>query len=216
MDYSSWETTLFEELHPSARITFGDIKLASHLIVVTWGDHTITVPASEFYENGSVNPLYDIKHWAYESLPVIDLELSKSYVTYNTVNASYEAHTLRSMGTKVLTRNVNPQDYPNYGKIEQVTPFISTEMNGTLICMSSKDKRIPSTLAISDNKVFRTLVEQHMDYSDDLCILIPEQSSHVFAGYRTAVERLQENFQQGTTLNITSGEWFKNITKDEG
>lgn len=207
---------LFEELHPSAKITYGEIRLASGLIVTSWGDYTTHLPVSEFYDDESINPLYDIKTWAYNSLPVIPAEAGNTYVAYNPVNASYEAHTLRSMGTKYVTRKVAPADYLNYGNYDTLAPFLYTEMSGTVMCMTTNDRRLPAELAISEKKVFMKLIEEHMDYSDDLCILIPEESSHVFAGHSTAIERLQENFQQGTTLNITSGKWFNDITKDEG
>lgn len=215
-DYNSWESNLFEELHPSAKITHGDIKLVPPLLVVSWGDYTTSIPAAEFYEHESINPLYDIKKWSYESLPFIEAENPNTYIVYNTVKASYEAHTLRSMGTKRVTSNVSPEDYQNYGNYGAIAPFISTEMNGTVVCFSSNDNRIPASLAISEPEVFKTLIEEHMDYTDDLRILVPEQSSHVFVGCSTAIDRLQENFARGTTLNTTTQKWFKNITKNKG
>lgn len=214
MDYNSWESTLFEELHPFAKLTHGDIKMKANLLVVSWGDYTTSVPAIEFYDDESLNPLYEIKKWAYDSLPFIEAEQSTTYVIYNPINTSYEAHSLRSMGTKHITRNVSPSDYLNHGNYSEISALISTEMNGTVVCMSTNDKRIPAEISITEKDVFAKLIEEHMDYSDNLYILIPEKSSHVFAGHRTAIERLQENFQQGTTLNITSKQWFDNITKD--
>ncbi|MBC9707538.1 MAG: hypothetical protein H9W81_21970 [Enterococcus sp.] len=216
MDYNEWEASLFEELYPSAQLLHGEIKLSAEDLMITWGDYAKNVPIHEFYESESNNPLHDIRKWAYTSLPVINTEFDKTFVAYNSLNGSYEAYTLRPMGTYILTRNVNPHDYPNYGNYDKVEPLVSTEMEGTLICLSSKDTRLPSALAISEKNVFVSLVEKHMDYSEELCILAPEKSSHVFAGYSTAIERLQENFQTGTTLRMPSGEWFENITNDKG
>lgn len=215
MEYSTWKSRAFEELYPSAVIDHGEIKLTGNddLLVISWGEHKVEVSLSEFYCEESENPLYDIKKWAYETLPAIDAEHDNTYVVYNPVRASYDAYTLRSMGTYHVARDVDPKAYRAYGDIAKALGIVATEMNGTVICFEMKDKRIPASFAVSHPLVFKTLVEQYMDYSDSLTLLLPDTNvTHIFAGHKTAINRLHENFPQGTTLNIPAGEWFTHLT----
>lgn len=216
MDYNAWRSALFEDTYPKAPLSHGEITYGRNTpdcLSVTWGEHNFQLDLTLFYQGETVSPLADIKKWIYSHMPVIPAEYKKAIPAYNPVSHSYDLYVPRPMGHVYPLRNINPEDFPAFGDITLARKNLTVEMDGTVLCMYTKDKKIPSSFAVSHKDVFVELVNDHIDYDDNIVILLPDSinTNHIFAGHADSIQRLAENFYEETTVMVNAGEWFNKL-----
>lgn len=217
MDYETWKSKLFEDAYPTAKLSHGDIhyhpKSPDHM-QVSWGGKELTLSLWDFYQSESESPLMEIKRWAYSQLPVIAEELSDSYVAYNPFSGAYDSYTIRPFGCVIPMRDVNPVKFPTYGELDLLKKIVNVKMDGTVICLSTKEPKIPSVTAVSHKENFSSLINDFVDYDEKLSILLPDSinTNHVFVGHRNSILRLAENFTEGTTVFAHAGDWFNKLS----
>lgn len=216
MDYSEWRSVLFDDTYPKAPLSHGEISYNARspdCLKVKWGKYEFDLELTDFYQGETVSPLADIKKWVYSHMPVIQEEYKNVLPVYNTASDEYDAHVLRPMGHVFPLRNVDPVVFPAFGDIAIARKHLTVEMDGTVLCMYSKEKKIPSTFAVSHKEVFIELVNEYIDYDDSLTILLPDSIStnHIFAGHPDSIQRLAENFHEETTIMMDAGNWFNKI-----
>lgn len=218
MDYEEWRVALFEDTFPKASLSHGEIVYHAagndrDYLEIFWGNRRINLDLNDFYNGETISPLMEIKNWAYANLPFIQDELDETYVAYNCFSKGYDAYTTRPLGHVVVSRNVNPLEYSNYGNAEIIRRKIISEMDGTVLCLYTKERKIPSALSISHKESFIEIVSEFVDYDDNLTILLPDSitANHVFTGHRDSIMRLAETFTEGSTTVMRAGEWFEQI-----
>lgn len=216
MDYSEWRSALFDDTYPKAPLSHGEIVYGGKTpdcLKVKWGTHEFQLDLMDFYQGETQSPLADIKKWVYSHMPAIPEEYKTALPAYNTASQSFDAFIPRPMGHVFPIRNINPEKFPAYGDINVARKQLTLDMDGTVLCMYTKDKKVPSSFAVSHKDVFISLVNDYIDYDDNLVILLPDSinTNHIFAGHGAAIQRLAENFYEETTVMIEAGKWFNKL-----
>jgi hypothetical protein len=216
MDYSEWLSALFEETYPKALLSHGEIfygKQQPEQINVRWGSHRFTLDLADFYSGEATSPLVEMKQWIYSHMPYISEENDHALAVFNTASRSYDALVLRPMGNLFPLRNVVPEGFVNFGNTDIARKHLNFEMDGTVLCIHPKEKKLPASFAVSHKEVFTALVNDYIDYDDNLFILLPDSinTNHLFVGHADSIQRLAENFDEACTEIITAGEWFDKL-----
>lgn len=216
MDYNEWRSALFDDTYPKSPLSHGEIFYGGKNpdgLRVKWGTHEFQLDLMDFYQGETKSPLADIKKWIYSHMPALPEEYKTAVPVYNHISEEFDAFIPRPMGYVFPLRNVKPEHFPLFGDINAARRNLKVEMDGTVLCMYTKDKKIPSSFAVSHKEVFTQLVNDYIDYDDNLLVLLPDSinTNHIFAGHSASIQRLADNFYEETTLMITAGEWFNKL-----
>lgn len=213
MEYDEWRDNLFEEIYPQYSLSNGSIKWEDGVedrALITWNNKIFSVALEELYHEDDEEPIDKLVQWVYKSVDVIPLtEKENTYLSYDYFTDSYSAYVLRPENSLYIQRNVQPDTWKSINPHPDLTKVIDCEVSGSLLMISSKDSRVPATIALAYPEISIPLLHEKMDCHDDFQILIPSDSNSVymFVGHRNSINRLAMDFPDNTAHKFTIHEW---------
>lgn len=213
MEYDEWRDCLFEEIYPQYSLTNGHIKWdddTSERIIITWNNKQFIVSLEDLYQEHDNDPLDTLVHWVYKSLEVVPLaEKDNIYLSYDFFLNSYSLYVLRPRNSLYVQHNVDPELWKKINPNPDLKKIIDCELSGSLLMVSSKDERLPSTVALAYPELSLPLLHETMDCGDDFHILVPSDSNnmHMFIGHSNSINRLAIDFMDNSAHKFTIHEW---------
>jgi hypothetical protein len=211
MEYSEWVMELFEEFYPNYDLPFGSIiwnKKDAHLDI-TWGTNALKLDLREFYRvhsNGS--PVESVLKWIYNNVEAVDEELKEAFYSYDYDLDTYSAYVLRPMDTCYTIHRTEPEwiREQDQSRLENI---VQVDVNGSIINFSSKNNKIPASTILAYNKYTLGIIENYMDYSPDISVIVPDTNplNNLFVGHADSIHRLGSDYPTDKISIFTLGQW---------
>lgn len=212
MEYNEWIMELFEEFYPKYNLPFGFIqwnKKDDNLDIV-WGKSSIRLDLREFYKlHSHSNPVESVLLWIYNNVEPTEQELKEAFFAYNYELDNYSAYALRPMDTCYTVHRAEPkwikeQDHTRLADVVEVG------VNGSILSFSSKNNKIPVSTILAYNEYTLDTIENYMDYSPEISVIVPDTSplTNVFVGHADSIQRLGSDYPTDKISIFTLGQWF--------
>lgn len=212
MEYNEWIMELFEELYPKYDLPFGFIqwnKKDEHLEIV-WGNNSLKLNLREFYKlYSNDDPVKSVLTWIYKNVEPTEQELKEAFFAYSYDLDTYSAYVLRPMDTchtiyRAEPKWIKEQDHSRLESIVQVG------VNGSIINFSSKNNKIPASTILAYNQYTLDIIENYMDYSPDISVIVPDINplNNLFVGHADSIHRLGSDYPTDKISIFTLGQWF--------
>jgi hypothetical protein len=212
MEYSEWSMELFEEFYPKYDLPFGSIqwnKKDEHLDIV-WGANSLKLGLRDFYMiHSSGNPVESVLTWIFNNVEATEQELKEAFFAYNYDLDKYSAYVLRPMDTCYTIHRAEPKwiKEQDHSRLENI---VQVDVNGSIINFASKNNKIPISTILAYNKYTLDVIENYMDYSPDISVIVPDTNplNNLFVGHADSIQRLGSDYPTDKVSIFTLGQWF--------
>lgn len=215
MEYDEWRDSLFEEIYPQYSLSNGSIKWEDGVqdrVLVSWDNKNFSVSLEDLYHEEDNDPIDRLVKWVYKSVDVVPLkEKENIFLSYDYFTDSYSAYVLRPENSLYIQRNVDPSIWKKFNAEPNLSSIIDCELTGSLLMVSTRDSRIPVTVALAYPEIALPMLHEKMDCTDDFQILISSDSNnvHMFVGHSNSINRLAIDFVDNSAQKFTIQEWKK-------
>lgn len=212
MDYKDWTMELFEEFYPKYELPFGFIQWnkKDESLDITWGSNSLKLNLREFYmSHSSGDPVKSVLMWIYNNVEPTEQELKESFFAYNYDLDNYSAYVLRPLDTCHTIHRAEPK-WINAQDASRLKDIVDVDVNGSIINFSSKNDKIPASAILAYNKYTLDVIENYMDYSPDISVIVPDTNplNNLFVGHADSIHRLGSDYPTDKISIFTLGQWF--------
>ena len=212
MGYNEWTMELLEELYPRYDLPHGSVQWNrndGHL-KINWDNDNLKLDLREFYRlHAHEDPAQSVLTWIYNNVEPTEQELREAFFAYDYELDNYSAYILRPLDTCRTIHGADPiwlkeQDQSRLDGVVQV------DVNGSVINFTSKHRRIPVSTLLAYNEYTLGIIEQYMDYSPDISIIVPDTTplNNMFVGHADSIHRLGSDYPADRISIFTLGQWF--------
>lgn len=212
MEYRDWVMELYEEFYPKYTLLFGCIhwnKKDEHLDIV-WGAESFRLGLRDFYlAHSNGDPVKSVLTWIYNNAEPAAQELEEAYFSYNYDLDNYSASVLRPMDTCYTIHRAEPE-WINKQDQSRLERIIQVDVNGSILNFSSKNKKIPASTVLAYNQYMLDIIENYMDYSPDISVIVPDTNplNNVFVGHADSIHRLGSDYPTDKISIFSLGQWL--------
>lgn len=212
MEYSEWLMELYEEFYPKYTLPFGYIQWdrKDEYLEILWGAHSLRLGLRDFYRgHASGDPVKSVLTWIYNNVEPAEQELKEAFFAYNYDLNKYSAYVLRPMNTCYIVHRAEPE-WINEQDQSRLEKIVQVDANGSILNFSSKNKKIPASIILAYNKYMLDVLENYMDFSPDISVIVPDTNplNNVFIGHADSIHRLGSDYPTDKISIFTLGQWL--------